>query len=61
MAQLLQGVRDPTIRIEGIRVDRGTARARVRSVAAGQPPSEDTLQLVHERAGWRIAALGRAG
>jgi len=55
----LTGVRDPRLRVESVQVDGTRATAQVRSTAAGQPPSQDTIRLVREKAGWRIAALGR--
>ena len=36
-----------------------TATADVRTAAAGQPPSRDTLQLVRVRGKWKIASLAQ--
>ena len=57
----LADVRDPRLRIDGLRFERDRALVRVHSTAAGQPPSDDTLELRREgRAGWRISALQAA-
>ena len=39
-------------------MDGDAATAQVRSSAAGQKPSEDTVELVRVDDGWRIASLG---
>ena len=39
-------------------VNDGTATAQVRSSAAGQEPSEDTVELIKVGDDWRIASLG---
>ena len=51
-------VREPNIRILSIRIDGERADVRVRSQAEGQAPLEDTIELVREDPGYRIAALG---
>jgi len=53
----LDAARNPKIEVRSVKVDGDRASARVRSTAANQPPSEDTVQLVREGDGWRIAAL----
>jgi Putative lumazine-binding len=55
----LGDVRDPTLSIGAITVDGDHATAQVRTSAAGQKPSSDTLQLVKVRGAWRVASLGR--
>ena len=40
-----------------VRVEGDTATAEVRTSAAGQDPSEDTVSLVKVDDGWRIASL----
>jgi hypothetical protein len=41
-----------------VTVDGTTATAQVRSSAAGQEPSEDTVDLIKVGDAWRIASLG---
>lgn len=53
----LGGVRDPRLTVENVVVVQDRARAAVRTVAAGQPPSEDVLSLVRQSGTWRISAL----
>jgi hypothetical protein len=58
LQQGLGEVRAPTITIGRIAVDGDTATADVRSAAAGEEPSRDTMQLVRAEDGsWRIASL----
>jgi hypothetical protein len=52
------GVRDPRLSVGAIAVDDGKATAEVRSSAAGETPSRDTVELVRVGDGWRIASLG---
>ena len=54
-----EGVSDPRISVGTVTVDGDAATAEVRSSAAGQEPSEDTVRLVSVGDGWRIASLGR--
>jgi hypothetical protein len=54
----LEGVRDPRLTVGLITVADETATAQVRSSAAGQESSEDTVDLVRVGDGWRIASLG---
>ena len=56
-----EGVEEPRISVGTSRVDGDTATAEVRSSAAGQAPSEDTVELVRVGDGWRIASLGGTG
>jgi hypothetical protein len=55
----LQDVERPTLVVRSVRVqdDRGTADAVVRTDAANQPPSDDTVRLIRRGGRWRIAAL----
>jgi len=50
-------VRRPEIRVLSIQIDGDRADVRVRTTAAGQAPVEETIQLVREGDGYRIAAL----
>ena len=54
-------VRDPRISVGAVTVDGDRATAEVRSSAAGQEPSEDTIELVRVGDAWRIASLAGAG
>ena len=56
-----EDVRDPRISVGTVTVDGETAKAEVRSSAAGQKPSQDTVELVRVDGGWRIASLGDQG
>ena len=55
-----KSVRDPRISVGSVTVDGDSATAQVRSSAAGQEPSEDTVQLVRVDDSWRIASLGES-
>jgi hypothetical protein len=57
LKQGLGDVRSPTLTIGKIEVRGNTATAEVRSAAAGEAPSRDTLQLVRVEDSWRIASL----
>ena len=59
MRRGFQGVRDPQISVGTVRVDGETATAEVRTSAAGQEPSRDTVSLEKVDDGWRIASLAR--
>jgi hypothetical protein len=58
LRQGLGEVRDPTLTIGRITVNGDAATAEVRSVAAGEAPSRDTLEFVRADGEWRIASLG---
>jgi hypothetical protein len=49
---------DPRLSVGAIKVGEDTATAEVRSSAAGEPPSQDTVELVRLDDGWRISSLG---
>jgi hypothetical protein len=53
-----EDVREPRLSVGTVTVDGDTARAQVRSSAAGQSPSDDTVELVRVDDDWRIASLG---
>jgi Putative lumazine-binding len=57
LQQGLGEVEAPTLTIGRIEVTGDRATADVRSAAAGEPPSRDTLQLVRVGDSWRIASL----
>jgi hypothetical protein len=52
-------VRDAQLVVGRITVAGQTARAEVRTSAAGQAPSRDVLRLAKVKGRWRIASLGR--
>lgn len=54
----LQGVRDPRLEIGAVTIRGDVATARVRTLAANQNESTDTVELVRQGDEWRIAALG---
>jgi hypothetical protein len=56
-----EDLRDPRLSVGAVTVDGDRATAQVRSSAAGQSPSEDTVDLVRVGEGWRIASLGGTG
>ena len=51
------GLRAPRIEVLGVRVRGRRASARVRTSAHGQPPVEETIELLREGGSWRISAL----
>ncbi len=53
----LQEVEKPRLEVRSVKIDGDTASAEVRSTAANQPPSEDTIRLVKVDGEWRIASL----
>lgn len=55
-----EDVSEPRLTVGAITVRDDSATAEVRSSAAGQAPSEDTLELVRVGGGWRIASLSGA-
>lgn len=55
----LGDVRDPQVSVGRVVVHGDSASADVRSSAAGQAPSRDTVQLVKVDGRWRIASLAR--
>jgi hypothetical protein len=58
MRRGLQDVRDPRLTIGTIEVRDDKATAEVRTSAAGEEPSQDTLELVNLDGAWKISSLG---
>jgi hypothetical protein len=58
LAKGFEDVRDPQLSVGAVTVEDDTATAKVRSSAAGQEPSEDTVALVRVGDAWRIQSLG---
>jgi hypothetical protein len=54
----LGDVRDPRLTIGGVQVDGDRATAEVRTAAAGEEPSQDTLRLLRVDDAWKISSLG---
>jgi putative lumazine-binding protein len=54
MRRGLGDVRDPRISIGTVRVDGERATVDVRTAAAGEEPSQDTLRLLRVEGAWRI-------
>ena len=58
MRQGLGRVREPRLTIGRIDVREDRASAEVRTSAAGEQPSQDTLELVNVDGTWKISSLG---
>jgi hypothetical protein len=61
LAKGFEDVREPRLSVGEVTVNGDAATAQVRSSAAGQEPSEDTVALVRSGDGWRIQSLGTGG
>jgi hypothetical protein len=58
LRQGLGDVREPRLTIGTVRVNGDRATAEVRTAAAGEEPSQDTLRLLRVDEDWRISSLG---
>ena len=58
LRQGLDQVKDPRLTIGAVNIDGTDATAEVRTTAAGEEPSKDTLKLVNVNGTWKIASLG---
>jgi hypothetical protein len=58
LRQGLDDVEDPRLTIGTIKIDDDKASAEVRTSAAGEEPSQDTLELVNLDGDWKISSLG---
>jgi hypothetical protein len=58
LRQGLEEVREPRLTIGEVTVSGSRASVEVRTTAAGEEPSADTLELVDENGTWRISSLG---
>jgi len=58
LAQGLGEVEDPRLTIGRIEIREDEASAEVRTSAAGEAPSQDTLRLVNVDGAWKISSLG---
>jgi predicted small lipoprotein YifL len=54
----LGNVEDPRLTIGRVEINGDQATAEIRSSAAGQEPSKDTLKLVKVNGTWKISSLG---
>jgi hypothetical protein len=54
----LEDVEDPRLTIGEINVREDEATAEIRTSAAGEEPSQDTLELVNVNGAWKISSLG---
>jgi hypothetical protein len=61
LQKALGPVQDPRLTIGQIKVSGDSATADIRTSAANQSPSRDTLELQKVKGSWRIASLGRSG
>jgi len=60
MRNSLGSVREPRLTVGAVSVDGPRATAEVRTSAAGQEPSSDTVHLDRIDGAWKISALGDA-
>ena len=58
LRQGLGEVKDPRLTIGRIEIREDKATAEVRTSAAGEEPSQDTLELVNLDGAWKISSLG---
>ena len=58
MRQGLEDVREPRLTIGRVEVREDRATAEIRTSAAGEEPSRDTLELVNVDGTWKISSLG---
>jgi len=58
LRQGLEEVREPRLTIGTVEVRDDRASAEVRTSAAGEEPSRDTLELVNVDGTWKISSLG---
>jgi hypothetical protein len=58
MRRGLARVREPRLTIGRVQIDGERATAEIRTSAAGEAPSKDTLRLVNVNGTWKIASLG---
>jgi hypothetical protein len=54
----LGGVKAPHLTIGRVQIDGDRASAEIRTSAAGEQPSKDTLRLVNVNGTWKISSLG---
>jgi|GEM_PF-6770360 len=57
----LEDRRNPQLAVLGVEVSGDQALARTRSTAVGEQPSVDTIKLIKQDGGWRVASLSEPG
>jgi ketosteroid isomerase-like protein len=57
LAKGFEDVENPQLSVGQVTIGNGKATAQVRSSAAGEVPSEDTVELVEVAGRWRISRL----
>jgi|GEM_PF-6816154 len=57
----LEDRQNPQLQVQAVEVSGDQAAARVRSTAAGEVASVDTVRLVKEDDGWRVSSLSEPG
>jgi hypothetical protein len=60
LRQGLESRADLRLRVRRVSIHGDRALAEVQTTAQGERPSTDTLQLVKEKAGWRVTSLSGA-
>jgi hypothetical protein len=58
MRNSLGKVREPKLTVGDVEIERDTASAEVKTSAAGQAPSTDTVRLERVKEKWKVSALG---
>ena len=61
MRTSLEDVKDPKLTVGAVKVTGKTASAEIKTAAAGQPLSTDTIRLQRLKGRWRVSALGDGG
>jgi hypothetical protein len=57
----LQNRRNPQLKVLGVEVSGDQALARTRTTAIGEPTSVDTIRMIRQSGGWRVASLTEPG
>jgi len=57
MRQSLGAVKAPRLTVGAVTVEQGKADAEIKTSAAGQPPSSDTIRLEKLSGTWKVSAL----
>jgi hypothetical protein len=57
----LQNRRNPQLKVLGVEISGDQALARTRTTAIGEPTSVDTIRMIRQGGGWRVASLTEPG
>jgi hypothetical protein len=57
----LQNRRNPQLKVLGVEISGDQALARTRTTAVGEPTSVDTIRMIRQAGGWRVASLTEPG